>query len=180
MLSLDDLGGHRNYHPRESRGDDMGSGRGATMATKRHRPSDRLNSAERRQVNEMIDRILELAWRRGIRSAGDLAAKCGLAANRFTNWRKAGEPSARQLQRMAKVLSTSIEYLLSGETSSFADFPDADRYAFALQALQRLEPEEAARRLLCERPRDHDDTSDEVIHGRQVHDDTHRRRKGVG
>lgn len=63
----------------------------------------------------MVDLILELCKKRGI-SREELEAACELGKKSIYNWDK-NLPSVDKVQRVAKLLGVSVEYLLGAEDS---------------------------------------------------------------
>src|SRR5689334_4463054 len=68
---------------------------------------------DRAEIDRMLDKIVELARRRGY-TAGRLEEAADLATNRISKWRdrtkQRSEPTARQLWRIARVLGAKIDY----------------------------------------------------------------------
>jgi transcriptional regulator with XRE-family HTH domain len=133
----------------------------------------------------LVEKLIRLIKMRGY-SQDAFERLTVLPRNRISKWvRGQGEPSARQLWRMAKALHVTIEFLLDDEIDG-VEAPRNDlELAFAM--VRRLGPEVAIRRLMLDERQDPESTTDKsdptsYSHGQHVGGDATadtRRRKGM-
>ena len=92
---------------------------------------------------EMIERLLEILAQKGMKQ-GELERLAGLSANRISKWKDGqGEPTARQLFKICKILGVSPTWLVEGtEAESSASGDEA--YVIRLMRDLDFEPKQAA------------------------------------
>lgn len=103
------------------------------------------------ELQEMINRLVVLLKRRGY-TQEQFESMVGLSKNRISKWVGGqGEPTGRQLWRMAQHLNVPIEHFLS--ESIAPDGAGTSDFDYCVQTVRRLGTAEALYRLLGERHR---------------------------
>lgn len=125
--------------------------------------ADRLSPEARKRVSEMIDRIMDLAMRRGL-NQGDLEKACGFSTGRISKWKTQGQPGSEHLAKMAAALATSVQHLVTGKPSP-GDLDHHDPYAHLIRMIDVLGLEESERRLMRADPEPHHEEPQQTKNG---------------
>lgn len=92
-------------------------------------------------TNDFIDNLSFLMDMKGL-SQRQVASKLGISQSSISSWRQGFTPNGETCVKLAKLLDTTVEYLVTGEDSSNAKAQMPDDIRQIVVKLSELTPEE--------------------------------------